>query len=160
MARRFVFRLETVQRVRALREQQAQRDLAAERAAITQLEQANAAAQREIAATHDRLVGAQRGAQIDATELARGRAWVAQLRAQILQREHQIAQHAAKLEALLDVWRMARKELKVIEKLRERRYAAYADDLRRREQLEQDEVAQRMQAGGSVIGALRSGVTG
>lgn len=144
MAKRFVFRLETVQRVRALREREAQRKVAAKRAEIARLDELNRAAAADIRREQERLVGEQRGAAVDPRGLARGRAWVTHLRTTILQREEQKRARLAELEELQDAWRETRKQLKVIEKLRERRVAAHRAEQHKREQADMDEVAQRL----------------
>lgn len=144
MARRFVFRLETVRRVRSLREQEAQRAVATQRAEIAQLEQLNAQARREIASHQQQLADRQAFTSVDPRELARGRSWIAHLQTSIWQREQQIAELNTKLEALLDVWRGARQQLEIINKLRERREMAHRTQVRKAEQREMDALAQRL----------------
>lgn len=144
MAKRFVFRLETVRRVRELREREAQRAVAGMRAQIAQFEQQNAQAQHEIAEVQQRLANQQTLSSIDPTELSRGRSWIAHLRITILQRERQIAELSSKLQELLDVWREARKQLEIINKLRDRRLDAHRTMVRKYEQREMDAVAQRL----------------
>lgn len=144
MAKRFVFRLETVRRVRGLKEQEAQRAVAAQRAQIAQLEQLNAQAQRDIASQQKVLADNQAYTSVDPRELARGRSWIAHLRTSIWQREQQIAELSTKLEELLDVWREARKQLEIIEKLRERQVQSHRTQVRKAEQREMDAVAQRL----------------
>jgi len=144
MAKRFVFRLETVRRVRSLREQEAQRAVATQRAQIAQLEQLNAQARREITVHQQQLANRQSQAAIDPRELARGRTWIAHLRTGIWQREQQIVELNTKLEQLLDVWRGARQQLEIINKLRERRLQAHRTLVRKVEQREMDTVAQRL----------------
>jgi flagellar export protein FliJ len=144
MAKRFVFRLETVRRVRELREREAQRAAAGVRAQIAQFEQQNAQAQREIVNVQQRLTHQQALSSIDPTELSRGRSWIAHLRITILQRERQIDELGTKLEELLDVWREARKQLEIINKLRERRLNLHRTMVRKHEQREMDAVAQRL----------------
>lgn len=144
MAKRFVFRLETVRRVRELREGEAQRALAAHQAKIAQLEQQNAQAQHEIADHQRQLADQQSYTRVDPRELAAGRGYIAHLRTAILIREQQIAEMATELDRLRDVWRGARQQLEIINKLRERRIGAHTKLVQKAEQRDMDEVAQRL----------------
>jgi flagellar export protein FliJ len=144
MARRFTFSLETLLRVRDLRAREAQRRLAEQRAAIAQLDAQNAQTTREIAAAQAALLGQQRGAALDPTGLARGRAWVAHLRGVIVQREQRKRELERRAEALQDQWLTARRALRIIEKLRERRFTAWRKAEQHREQAEHDEVARTL----------------
>jgi len=146
VAKPFTFRLDTVRRVRELREREAQRRVAAKQAEIARLDALNAQAARDIASAQHALTATQRGERVDPTALSRGRAWIAHLRSTILQREQQKAALNQELQQLQDVWREARKQLKIIDKLRERRWQAHRRAERKREQAEMDETARRLHA--------------
>lgn len=145
MAKKFVFALDTVERVRELHEQEAQRKVAAKRAEIAQLDQQNMQTQDEIAAQQRTLVQSQRDGALDPAGLARGRAWIAHLRNVILQREAQKQQLTQELETLSAEWREARKQLRIIQKLREKRHDAHKREQRKQEQAEMEEVVRQMQ---------------
>jgi flagellar export protein FliJ len=146
MARRFAFRLATLQRVRALREREARRQVGAKRAEIARLDALNAQAAAEIARAQAALLAQQSGAALDPLWLARGRTWVAHLRQTIMLREQEKGRRLKELAVLQDQWTAARRDLRILEKLRERRYAAYQRAQRIRELSEMDEVARRLQA--------------
>ena len=146
MARRFVFRLETLQRVQALREREARRQVGTKRAEIARLDALNAQAAAEIAREQAALLARQSGAALDPLWLARGRTWVAHLRQTIVLRGQEKALRLKELAVLQDRWTAARRDLRILEKLRERRFAAYRREQRIRELAEMDEVARRLQA--------------
>lgn len=144
MAKRFQFSLQTLLRVRELREQEAQRRLADQQAAVAQVETAIAQNWQEIRATQGRLAAAQNEAALDPTALARGRAWVAHLRNVILQNEQHKAVLSGQLAELRDQWLEARKQRRVLQQLRERRWEQYRRHVQREEQAVMDEVAQQL----------------
>ncbi|MBN2445924.1 MAG: flagellar FliJ family protein [Phycisphaerae bacterium] len=146
MAKRFVFRLDTVQRVRELHEREARRNLAAKQAEIALLDRQNRDTAREISTQQAAMLASQKDARLDLSGLARGRSWIAHLRTTILQREAQKASLMQELQQLQDVWQAARKEVRVLEKLRERRWEAWKRAQRKYEQAATDEVARRLHA--------------
>jgi flagellar FliJ protein len=155
MAKRFQFSLQTLLRVRELREREAQRTLGEAQAAVAQVTNAIAQYWREIQATQQRLTEAQRGERIDPQELSQGRAWVMHLRRLIQENEGQKAVLEQRAGELRDQWLEARKQVRVLEKLRERRWDAHRAQLRKEEQATMDEVAQRLHTfGPTVLGPL------
>lgn len=144
MARRFRFPLQTLLRVRALHEQEAKRKLAAKQAEIAQLDRLNRQATEEIAAQHGVLRGEQGKAVLDAVALQRGRAWIAHLRRTVAQRMPERLELVRQLGELQDALREARKQTRIIEKLRERRLSEHQRALLRAEQAASDELAQQM----------------
>jgi len=144
VARRFRFPLETLLKVRRLREREARRKVAAQRAGIARLDLLDQAARREIATRQGALLGNQQQQRLDPRELTRARAWIAHLHYTVTQRQIQRAEMVEKLEGLLDRFRAARKQMRVIEKLRERRWNEYKRDRQRSEQAADDELAQQL----------------
>ncbi len=153
MARRFRFPLETLLRVRQLREREAQRKVAAQQAEIARLDQLNDATSAQIALTQRELLDIQQQPRPSPAELARGRAWVAHLRHTIAQRQAWRAEMVTKLERLQVEFQQARQQTKIIAKLRERRWSEYVRDRQRAEQAATQELAQQLhsfrQAGGA-----------
>ncbi len=144
MAKRFAFRLATLLRVRARRERAAPRNLAAKRAELARLDQLNEQTAAEITRAQAELLADQRQGRLDPLALQRGRAWVAHLRRTMALRATQRAALVGQLELLAAVWREARKQKRVIEKLRERRWAEYVHERARGEQAEAEEMAQQL----------------
>jgi len=148
MAKRFRFRLQTLLRVRELRERQALRAVGAKRAQIARLEQINRQTAEAILEQQREVVREQESGRVDPAELARRRAWIAHLRRTILERDEQIQRYRRELSDLLGAWHEARREKRVLERLRERRFEAWRRDARRAEQTADDEVVRQLQACG------------
>lgn len=147
MAQRFAFRLQTLLRVRTLREQHAKRAVAAAAAEIAQLDAHNAQTQREIARTQELLRAAQGAGALDPLELTRQRAWIAALRRMTLLRLGERQTLSVRLLKLQDALRIARAETRALEKLRERRFDDWKRTRNLREQADADELAQQMHGG-------------
>lgn len=154
MARRFQFSLETLLKIRRLREREAQRKVGAQRAAIARLDEADAAGQEEIRRQQGALLNQQEAGGVDARALARGWAWIGAIRREMAQRQLQREDMQRVLAQLQDGWRTARKQTRIIEKLRERRWEEHRHDLQRREQAQMDEVALRLHSDGVTEFAL------
>lgn len=144
MARRFRFPLQTLLKVRRLREREAKRKVAAQHAEIARLDQLDQAARREIAARQGALLDHQRHRYLDPRDLSRGWSWIAHLRSTMAQRQALRAEMVKELERLQAEFRAARQQTRIIEKLRERRWDEYSRDRRRHEQAAADEVAQQL----------------
>lgn len=144
MAKRFQFRLQTVLRVRELREREAKRRVAEKRAELARLDQLDRQTSDEIRAQQDALRGLQSGAALNPAELSRGRAWIAHLQRTLAQRQLVRAGLLRELEQRLADWRAARQQLRILEKLRERRWAEYVHGRQQAEQFESDELAQQL----------------
>ena len=144
MARRFQFPLETLLRVRALREREAKRKVAAQRAEIARLDRQNRQTAEEISRQQAELLAGQQHGRLDPSALQRGRAWIAHLRRTITLRQAQRVALEAQWQQLQAAWLAARTQLRIIEKLRERRWAAYRHDHSRSEQAAADELAQQL----------------
>ncbi len=144
MAKRFRFRLETLLRVRQTREREVRRRLAAKRAEIARLDGLDALAEEEIARTQAALVADQQG-RIDPVILQRGRVWIGHLRRAMTLRAAQRATLQAQLQQLLADLRQARTQTRVLDKLRERRWAEFRRARERQEQADADELARQLQ---------------
>lgn len=144
MAKKFAFRLETLLRVRGLREREAKRNVAAKRAEIARLDALDRQTADEIQAEQETLLSGQSGARLEPLALQRGRAWIAHLRRTIALRAVQRQQLQAELAALLAAWREARKQQRIIEKLRERRWSEYVAARDKADQAADDEMAQQL----------------
>ena len=143
MAKRFHFPLETLRRVRDVREREAKRKVGHKQAEVARLDQLNQRTAEEISLRQDALRELQHGV-LTPDDLARERAWIGYLRRTIVQRQAQRAGLVKELEALREAWRQARTQKRIIEKLRERRWEEYVRDRKRREQAESDELAQQL----------------
>ncbi|HPM24737.1 MAG TPA: flagellar FliJ family protein [Phycisphaerae bacterium] len=144
MARRFQFRLETLLRVRQLREREAKRNVAAQRAEIARLDRLNEQTAEEIARQQEILLQGQQRGVLDPLTLQRGRAWIGHLRRTIAQRHVQRAEMVSRLRELQALWQAARTQARIIEKLRERRWTEYRRTRDRQEQAAADELAQQL----------------
>jgi len=163
VARRFHFPLETLLKVRRLHEREAKRKVAAQRAGIARLDQADRATRREISAQQEALLHNQRQPHLSAAELARGWAWITYLRSTITQRQVVRAEMVRELERRQAAFRESRKQTRTIEKLRARRWDEYVRDRRRREQAAADELAQQLHCFAEDTGAppaVRRAATG
>ena len=144
MARRFRFPLQTLLKVRRLREREAKRKVAAQSAEIARLDRLDEATGAEIATQQRELLQNQQQAQVDPRELSRRWAWIAHLRSTLAQRQVLRASMVRELERLRAELREARRQSRIIEKLRERRWTEYMRDRRRRELAASDEVARQL----------------
>ena len=144
MARRFQFRLETLLRVRQLREREAKRKVAAKRAEIALVDRLNAQTAEEISRQQEVLLAGQQQGRLDPLALQRGRAWIAHLRRLIALRHVQRTDLLAQWQDLQAAWHAARMQARIIEKLRERRWEEYVHDRQRKEQAAADELAQQL----------------
>lgn len=147
MARRFAFRLQTLLRVRELREREAERRVGRKRAEIAQLDEWNRATGAEIETHQEALRAAQQAALLAPPELARTRSWIAHLRQTIAARTVVKERLRGELAQLLSDWRNTRRDKRIIEKLRERRWTEYLQARAAEEQSAADELAQQMHAG-------------
>ncbi len=144
MARRFVFALESLLRLRRLREEQAQRRVAEQRAELNQLAQLDRETEDAIRKQQAALLDAQQNEVLDRAGLAQGRTWIAHLQRMTALRDQHRKTILEKLQELEASWRHTRVERKAIEKLRERRQREHHDVAERREQETFDEVARRL----------------
>ncbi len=144
MAKRFQFRLQTLLDVRALHEREARRRVAAKSAEIARLDRLNEQTAAEILRQQEYLLAAQQTGRLDPLELQRGRAWIAHLRKTIGLRQAQKLGLQEELKVLQNRLREARTQMRIIEKLRQRRWNEYVDERDRQDQAAADELAQQL----------------
>jgi len=147
VAKRFHFSLETLLRVRDVCEREATRKVGLKQAEIARLDQLNRQTADEISVRQRALRQQQQGA-LTPENLVRERAWIAYLWRTIVERQTQRAALVSELRELQEAWRQARKQKRIIEKLRERRWQQYFKDRKRQEQAESDELARQLHAHG------------
>jgi flagellar protein FliJ len=150
LAKRFQFRLQTLLRVRQLREREAKRNVATQQAEIARLDRLNEQTAEEILKQQAELLARQSAGRLDPLELQRGRAWVAHLRRTIAQRHEQRLEMVQRLRQLQALLRAARTQTRILEKLRERRWQEYRKERDRREQATADELAQQLHGAGGI----------
>lgn len=157
MAKRFHFRLETVLRVRELREREAKRRVGAKQSEIAQLDRLDDETRTLIRSQESDLLRLQQQERVEPAHIARIRAWVAHLRTGIAQRALMRGKLTTELSVLQEELRSARVQTRILEKLREKRYTEHRADSAQREQRAADEVAQRLhivRAAESLSGSL------
>jgi flagellar export protein FliJ len=149
MPRRFEFRLSTLLRVREMREREAQRRVGAVMGEIAKLDQSDAANRAEIARQQAELVGFGEGERrsattIDAAQLSRVRAFIGHLQRELMLSATVRTGLNERLEALRIELQHARQQVRVLQKLRERRMEEHRTTLNRYEQAITDEAARRL----------------
>src|SRR5262245_41062475 len=155
MARAFHFRLETVLRVRTLRQREAQRKVGAKVAEIAGLNRLIAETAAEIGSRQSQLAIRQGSTRVDPRELAAERAWVNYLRRGQAERLERKAGVSRELDTLLADSRQARMQMLMLEKLRERRQAEWRRETQHREQTDADELARQLLSRSAGSGALQ-----
>jgi flagellar FliJ protein len=154
MPRAFQFRLETLLRVRRLREREAQRNLAAKQAEIARVERLSRQAADELRACRDELLGAQERSALDPPLLVRQRAWIAHVHRSLLEQESLKARLIGERRELQEVLRNARTQVRMLEKLRGKRWEEYARRARHDRQAASDELARTLLAYGQDASAF------
>jgi len=158
MAKRFVFRLETLLRVRREAFEQTQRVVTRRLAMIRQEENAIAECQNAIDAQHARARGLQGKAHLDMASLRAARGFVIHMKRKIEQHRGNVARQQQELERERAVMIRASVACKAVEKLKERQRARFDDKVRRQEMMADDETAlqiyRRKRRGGSVAAAI------
>lgn len=144
MAQAFRFRLQTLLRVRELREREAKRKVGAQRAEIARTDALIEQNFRAIDAENNRLRGLQEEAFVSPVELTRARAWLAHLRRTLAQHHACKQAQLAELEQRLTAYREAHQQAQMLVRLKERKLDAWKRDRTLREQASQDELAQRL----------------
>lgn len=144
MAKAFRFRLDTLMRVREIREREAKRRVGAKRAEIARVDAAIRETGAEIARASGGLSTAQQKPELDVAELARERAWIAHLRRIVQQQTALRAALEQEHRQLLEEMRQAHVQLRIIQKLRERRWTAHQHERALREMAESDELARNL----------------
>ncbi|NOX58272.1 MAG: hypothetical protein GXP29_05360 [Planctomycetes bacterium] len=144
MPQEFRFRLQAVQRVRQLEFEHRQR-IVGERLRKIGGEQAIIAAlSQDLTSMNDETKRLLSGGSVDVGSVSRYRLRVGYIREQIASSEMQILELERELAAERAAMVKASVAVKAIDKLRERRHAAYLVQVKRRETVEQDETALQM----------------
>jgi flagellar FliJ protein len=146
VAKRFRFRLETVLRVRKLREREARRKLAVEYEKVARLDALITQTREEIENQMSALRLAQQTATLDPAAIVRGHAWSHHLQRMLLQQQELRSKAQQKVEQALGVLREARRASRAIEKLREKQWETYVAERDKQDQAEIEELAQQLQA--------------
>lgn len=141
MARRFVFKLETLLKLRRQREEQQKRVVAERLRQIAQIRREIAMLDRQIAEQIAAMRGDAGQMRLDVMALARGRLWLSHLQRGRLDADGHLRALEARLAQERAVLSHASKEKKIVEKLKERQYLRYRSDLERQETLAGDELA-------------------
>ena len=144
MARRFVFSLQTVLELRAMREQQQRRRFAQALAVVARIERQIVALRQRRLLEQRSLAEDQAAGRGDAASWLRRRAWIAQLARQIERLEVQRHEAAERVEQQRRIWQQKRNELRALQQLRDRRYASWRKERLKREQGRLDELAQQL----------------
>lgn len=153
MARRFHFRLETLLRVRELREREARRRVAVKAAEIERLDGLNRETAEEILRRQAQLRRVLERPALNPVEVIRERAWIAHLRRGALERSALRARLADELAQLQRQLRDAHVQTRVLQKLRERRWDEHRRAEQQREQAESDELARNVHRMGCATAA-------
>ena len=144
MAKRFRFRLETLLRVRRLNEREAKRKVAAKQAEIARIDEVSRQARREILTQAGVLRTEQSREKLNVAALSTRRSWIAHLKRMMLLHKQMRMEREDELKRLAGALSRARTQTQIVEKLRERRWAAYRKQRGRREQSESDELARQL----------------
>ncbi len=153
MAKRFVFRLDAVHKVRQRKLDEARRVVAERQRRIVQIQQRIDACRRGIAATEGDSRHAQREGRPDLVMIRRYRSYIGAMHRGIADAEIALGEERRQLRAEQEALAHANKEVKVIEKLRERQWERHRRGEARAERIESDEIAlQRHRRGGASVG--------
>ncbi len=143
MARRFRFQLETLLRVRELRQREAERRLAARQADLVRLDHLRDETAREVSVCQERLRERQAG-KIDPRDLTARQAWIVHLRRCLASAEQQRAALQQELRDLRQNVQVARTQTRMLEKLRARRKDEHRRTVNHQQQNATEEVARQL----------------
>jgi len=144
MARRFVFRLETVLRLRRQALEKCQRVVADRLRHIAEEQAVIATCQRRKAEQVAELRTVRSLGVLNVAAVCRHQEHMIHLEQTIVSAEQRIAEHEDHLRKEREELVQASVAVKAIERLKERRYARYLEEVRRAERLEQDELATQL----------------
>lgn len=144
MARRFEFRLETVERLRRAAKEQQQRAVAAAAREVRRVEERIQRTSDELRAQVHETRSAGRARRIDVGVIRSHEFYNARLQRTILYAQADLAARQRELAAERNKLAEAMKRLKVIEKLRERQWQRFRQEQERQDQAETDEMALQM----------------
>ncbi len=138
---RFVFRFETLLKIREERERQQQRVVAARLREMEAVQRRRNRLLENIAEETSHLREAIRSEITEIDQIKLGRHWLIKLRRGVLEADAELSGHRAMLAQERAQLAAARTQTQVLSKLREGRRAAFFADLDRREQLELDDLS-------------------
>jgi flagellar export protein FliJ len=141
MAKRFVFRLEAVQKVRQRKLDEARRVVADRQRRILRIRHRIDACRHGIAIAVGDSRAAQREGRPDVIEIRRYRSYMGAMHRAIADAELEMAQEKERLRAEQEQLSDANKEVKAIEKLRERQWERHCQEQNRADRVESDEIA-------------------
>jgi flagellar protein FliJ len=140
MAKRYRFRLETLLRLRQQREDEKKRIVASRLRKIRSLEQHKQVLETRIAEQTEIIRGLLVRDQMDVDELKAGRHWMIRLRRGVLEAGGALSSNRAMLAQERADLANARKETKVLERLKEKQQTAFSAELERLDRIEADDL--------------------
>jgi len=140
MAKRYRFRLETLLRLRQQREDEKKRIVASRLRKIRSLEQHKQVLETRIAEQTEVIRDLLVREQMNIDELKAGRHWMIRLRRGVLEAEGALASNRAILAQERADLANARKDTKVLERLKERQQQAFMAEVERQDRLEADDL--------------------
>ncbi|MBN2563517.1 MAG: flagellar export protein FliJ [Phycisphaerae bacterium] len=140
MAKRYTFRLEPLLRLRQQREDEQKRVVASRLREIATLQQRREVLHVRIGSQMQAMRESLTSEQVNVDALKLGRHWLIRLRRGVLEADAQISAQRAILAQDRAVLANARRDTKVLQRLRERQRAAHMAEVNRREQTELDEM--------------------
>lgn len=140
MAARFLFRFETLLRIRKQREDEKKRVVAVRLGRIAEVRQRQDNLLVAIDDQTNSLRDALRDQAVDVDHVRWGRHWLTHLRRGVLEAESELTAERTMLAQERSRLVEARKDVEVLARLKERRREAYLAEAARREQVESDEM--------------------
>lgn len=140
MAQRYKFRLETLLRLRQQREDEKKRVVASRLRKIRTLEQHKQVLETRIAQQTEVIRDLLVQERMDVDELKAGRHWMIRLRRGVLEADGALASNRAILAQERADLANARKETKVLERLKERQQEAFVAEIERQDRIEADDL--------------------
>lgn len=140
MAKRFTFRLETLRRLRAQREDEQKRVVAARLRKIQELETEKQQLQQRILEQTDHMRGWLNASTVDVDLLKTGRHWVLRLRRGVLETDARINVEKTMLAHERAALNEMRKQTRVLERLKEKQRETFYRELDRQEQITLDDI--------------------
>ncbi len=140
MAKQFTFRLETLRRLRAQREDEQKRVVASRLRKIQELEAHRQLLQQRILEQTDHMRNWLNAATVDVDLVKTGRHWMLRLRRGVLETDAQISSEKAMLAHERAALGELRKQTRVLDRLKEKQRDAYHRELDRQEQIALDDM--------------------
>ena len=140
MAASFIFRFETLLRLRKQREDERKRLVAARLRQIADVRQRQDNLARAVEMQSDALRAALREERVDVDQLRWGRHWLTHLRRGVLEVAGELSANRAMLAQERSQLVEARKETQALARLKERQAQAYLSEAARRERIEADDL--------------------